>query len=273
MRLSGSRRRVLALAACGIAVLAVAGTANAVKVTVSIGDIVVHAEGGVTPKRLPRDHFAPVEIHGGGKVSTKSGAYPPVIEDINLEFDKHGSVVTTGLPVCTAAKLQATTVPVARRNCPGAIVGKGSGRGVVVFPEQAPIPVSSPITLFNGRPKGGEPTVLAHAHLTQPVPTTFVITIVIERIHRGIYGYRTKTTIPRIADGAGIPVSGSLRIGRKWTVRGRRYSYVNARCETGRLQARGEFGFEDGTLLSGTFLRPCIVRDEAAHLLSRRAAY
>jgi hypothetical protein len=120
--------------------------------------------------------------------------------------------------------------------------------------------VSSPITLFNGRPESGEPTVLAHAHLTRPVPTTLVVSIAIERIHKGVYGYRTKTTIPRIADGAGIPVSGSLRIGRRWTYRGERYSYVNARCETGRLQARGEFGFDDGTQLSGTFLLPCRVR-------------
>ena len=93
------------------------------------------------------------------------------------------------------------------------------------------------------------------------MPATFVVPIVIERINKGVYGYRTKTTIPKIADGAGIPVSGSLRIGRRWTHRGVRYSYLNARCETGRLQARGEFGFDDGTLLSGTFLRPCRVRE------------
>ena len=92
------------------------------------------------------------------------------------------------------------------------------------------------------------------------MPTTFVISITIERINKGIYGYRTETTIPKIANGAGIPVSGSLRIGRRWTHHGERLSYVNARCENGRLQARGEFGFDDGTELSGTFIRPCQVR-------------
>jgi hypothetical protein len=34
-------------------------------------------------------------------------------------------------------------------------------------------------------------------------------------------------------------------------------TYINARCETGRLQARGLFTFRDGTVLSGTFLKPC----------------
>jgi hypothetical protein len=42
--------------------------------------------------------------------------------------------------------------------------------------------------------------------------------------------------------------------------KGVRHSYVNARCETGRLQARGQFTFKDGTFLSGTFIRLCQVR-------------
>ncbi len=65
--------------------------------------------------------------------------------------------------------------------------------------------------------------------------------IVIEPIHDGIYGYRTKATIPPIAGGYGVPISGIVRIGKKWTYKGRHYSYVNARCETGKLQAKGEF--------------------------------
>lgn len=57
-----------------------------------------------------------------------------------------------------------------------------------------------------------------------------------------------------------IPISGHLKIGKRWTYKGRELSYVNARCETGRLQAHGEFTFANGTLLSGTFLKPCTVR-------------
>ena len=224
------------------------------------GDILIKAEGGFSPQALPRNRNAPITLHGGGSISTVSGALPPLLRTITLEFDRHGSVQTTGLPVCTAAKLAATTTQGARRLCPGAIVGTGSGKALVSLPEQAPFPVSSPILLFNGPPKNGNPTLFAHAYLTQPVPATLVVRIVIERIHKGIYGYRAETTIPKIANGYGIPVSGHLRIGRRWTYHGTRYSYVNARCETGRLQARGEFAFEDGTTLTGTFLRPCKVR-------------
>jgi hypothetical protein len=224
------------------------------------GNILINADGGFTPTALPRHTDAPITIHGGGKISTVSGALPPVIKTITLEYDRHGHVETTGLAVCTKAKLVASTVAAARHRCPGAIVGKGHGRGVVVFPEQAPIPASSPITIFNGPRLHGNPSVLAHFYTTVPAPTAFVIPIEIERIHKGLYGYRTEAKIPPIAGGAGIPLAGWLKIGRRWTVKGTKHSYINARCETGRLQARGEFGFDDGTKLSGTFLRPCSVR-------------
>jgi hypothetical protein len=241
--------------------LVAAGSALAIKkvtkIHIQAGNIVVDGEGGFTPTALPKNVDAPITLFGRGRISTVDGSYPPVLHTIEFEFDKHGSVDTTGLPKCSAAKLQATTVPQARKLCPGAIVGKGRGSAVVVFPEQAPIPVSSPITIFNGPRKGGDPTVYAHAYTTVPVSTTFVVPIRIETIHNGRYGYRVNARIPKIAGGAGIPLSGSLRVGRQWTFKGRKHSYVNARCADGRLQAVGEFGFKDGTHMKGTFLSPC----------------
>jgi hypothetical protein len=249
-------RRVIAGALA--AVLLAAGTASAIKFRG--GDLIITANGGFTPKALPKYHDAPIQLYGGGKISTVSGKLPPILETIAIEFDRHGSVQTTGLPVCRAQQLEATTVPAARKACPGAIVGKGYGKAIVKFPEQTPIPVSSPITLFNGPKVRGFDSVLAHAYTTVPVPTTFIVPIVIERINKGVYGYRTEAKIPAIAGGAGVPISGFLRVGKRWTYKGKRYSYVNARCETGHLQARGEFTFKDGTFLSGTLVRGCQVR-------------
>jgi hypothetical protein len=172
-------------------------------------------------------------------------------------------VQTKGLEACDSQKLQATTPAQARRACPGAIVGEGEGSAIVQFPEQKPIPISSPITLFNGPKKHGDDTVIAHAYTTVPVPTTFIIPIVIERIHNGVYGYRTEAKIPRIAGGAGHPISGSLKVGRKWTYKGIEHSYVNARCETGHLQARVKVVLHEGSgsaFLSGAFLQSCETR-------------
>lgn len=246
------------LIATALGLLLAAGTASALKVRA--GDLILNADGGFSPTALPKHHDAPITLHGGGRLSTVSGDLPPIAENIVIEFDRHGSVQTLGLPVCTRAKLEATTVPQARRNCPGSIVGEGFGSAVVAFPEQKPIPVSSPITIFNGPRSHGNPTVFAHAYTTVPVPTTFVVPVVIERINHGVYGYRTKARIPKIAGGAGHGISIKATIGRRWTFKGRRHSYVNARCETGHLQARVEVTFDDGTFLTGTFVKPCTVR-------------
>jgi hypothetical protein len=260
----GSRFRpkgLILLGLLGLAAIAFASTAGATrdieKVHLRVGDLVIDGRGGFKPELLPKHHDAPIKIYGGGEVSTISGELPPILDTIEFEFDKHGHVDTTGIEVCTAGKLQATDVPAARRACPNAIVGKGFGRATVAFPEQNLIPVSSPITAFNGPKKHGDDTILFHAYTTVPVSTTFIVPVVIEKIHNGIYGYRVKAKIPKIAGGYGHPVSGRLTVDRKTRVKGKLHSFVNARCELGRLQARGKFVFKDGTRLAGTFFRPC----------------
>lgn len=253
------RNRILIVVLCVLLSLVAAGAAYAM--VVQVGDIVITANGGFAPTALPKKQNAPIRIHGSGSIKTASGALPPILETLTFEFDKHGAVQTKGLEACTAAKLQSRTVAAARKACPNAIVGEGTGHATVVFPEQRAVPISSPITLFNGPKVGGNDTVIAHAYVKIPVPVALVVPIVIERIHKGAYGYRTEATIPKIAGGAGIPISASIRIGRRWTFRGRKYSYLNARCEVGHFDAKGSFFFKDGTALHAEFLRPCSVRN------------
>ncbi len=253
------RKRIPVVAGLAVLVLLVGGGVAAA-LELRAGDILINAEGGFSPKVMPKHQNAPITLYGGGKISTVSGALPPIVKTITFEFDRHGSIDTTGLPVCTKGKLIATDVPQARRNCPGAIVGEGFAHAVVVFPEQGPINASSPITLFNGPKLHGQDTLFAHAYLDVGGPTTFIVPIVIERIHNGVYGYRTVAAIPKIAGGYGVPISGHLKIGRRWTYRGKSHSYLSARCETGHLQVRAEFSFTENTLLTGTFVRPCTAR-------------
>lgn len=260
------RRTIRGFAVAVAAVFALVAVSGALaakdvtKVHLVAGNLVVDGEGGFTPTSLPKNVNAPITVFGKGKISTLDGKFPPVLKTIEFEFDKHGAVDTTGLPKCSAAKLAATTVPQARKLCPGAIVGTGQGHATAVFPEQAPIPVDSPITIFNGPEIGGDPTVYAHAYTTVPAPTTIVILVRIESIKNGRYGYRVITEIPKLAGGYGIPISGSIKIGRTWTYKGKEHSYISAHCPDGHLQAKGKFGFKDGTRLTGTFLRPCTVR-------------
>jgi hypothetical protein len=249
-------KKTLMVAVVGL--LIAAATATALKVRA--GDLILNADGGFSPTVLPKHEDAPITLHGGGNLSTVSGELPPIAKELTIEFDRHGHVETRGLPVCHGSQLEATTVAQARRNCSGSIVGEGFGKAMIAFPEQRPIPVSSPITLFNGPRKHGQPTVYAHAFITVPAPVTYIVPIVIERINHGVYGYRTKARIPKIAGGAGHGVSLRGEVGHTWTFKGHKYSYVNARCETGHLQAKVKVSFEEGIFLTGTFAKPCTVR-------------
>jgi hypothetical protein len=255
--------RVLSIAV--IALLAIAATAAAIRdkevIELRGGNLVLVGRGDFAPEALPKHHNAPIILHGAGHVSTVNGELPPILERVKAEFDRHGALDTTGLGVCTTGKLRATTVATARRVCRDAIVGEGVGHGIIKFPEQAPIPVSSPLTLFNGPKEHGFYTVIGHGYLDVPVPTTYIVPVVIERIHNGVYGYRIDVKIPPIAGGYGIPISVKGKVGRKWTYKGKKHSFLNARCETGHLQAHGVFTFKEAVTLSGTVIKLCKVRE------------
>lgn len=250
------RKTLLRASVVAMALLLV-GAGSALGLRLVFGNVVVTADGGFSPTTLPKHSFAPITIQGHGRLGTLDGTLPPVLNQITFFFDKHGSVETKGLPVCTKGRLEATTTKQARAACPGAIVGTGFGKAVVQFPESAPIPASSPITIFNGPRRHGNPTVYAHAHLTVPAPSTFIVSIEIQKVHDGRYGYKTVAEIPKIAHGAGVPIYGRISIGRKWTYKGRKMSYINASCPDGHLQAKGQFRFDDGTFMQGIFLKAC----------------
>lgn len=253
------RKTLLRAHVLGVVLLLVVA-ATAVAIRLEAGNIVVTTDGGFTPTTLPKKGFAPIKLHGYGKISTKDGSPPPIAETVTIWFDKHGAVETKGLPKCTPGKLKATTTSQARKLCPGSIIGKGFGKAVVIFPEQAPIPASSPITLFNAAPKHGNPVILAHAHLTVPGPTTFVVPIEIQRVHQGRYGFKTVAKIPRIAGGSGIPLYARISVGREWKYKGKTLSFANAGCPDGRLQAKVQVSFKDDTFLQGSVFKTCTGR-------------
>ncbi len=250
------RKTLLRAYGLGVVLLLLAA-GSALAITLRASNLVITTDGGFSPTALPKKGFAPIELHGFGKIATEDGSPPPVLKTVTIWFDKNGKVETRGLPVCTPGKLAATTTKLARKLCPGAIIGTGFGKAVVNFPEQGPIPASSPITLFNASPKHGNPVVLAHAHITVPGPTTFVVPIEIQKVSDGRYGFKTVAEIPRIAGGYGTPLYARIKVGRTWEYKGKTLSYANAGCPDGRLQAKGQFLFKDGTFLQGSVFKRC----------------
>jgi hypothetical protein len=240
-----------------VAVVALVGAGAADALKLRIGNIIIIGDGGFTPTTLPKTKNAPIKLYGHAQFKTVDGTRPSPLRQLVLEFDKHGAVETRGLPKCSMAKLVATTTKTARKLCPGAIVGTGFGTALVELPEQGGIKASSPLTLFNGPVKNGNPTVLGHAHIDYPGPTTFVILIEIQKVNHGRYGFKTVANFPRIVNDYGSPISGRLTIGKEWMYKGKRLSYANAHCADGRLQAKAQFSFKDGSFVQGTVFKPC----------------
>lgn len=235
--------------------------ASAYALRIRIGNTVVTAAATFVPHDLPQHRDAPVTVTSSTDISTVDGSAPSTMRQIIFVFDKHGSVDTKGVPVCTLAKLAETTTAAAKARCPGAVVGEGLGRAVVNLPGQAQFEISSPIVLFNAPPVNGQPALIAHAYETVPVPKALLVPFTIERIQRGRFGFRVQVQMPEIAGGYGAATLAKASVGRTWKKGGKTLSYVNARCEGGRLQVHGSLNFEDGSFFQGTLIQPCHVKD------------
>jgi hypothetical protein len=226
---------------------------------VKVNGLVLRADGGFTPRELPRRSFAPIEFEGWAEVKATNGGVPPAVRQIVLDFDRDGRLTTNGLATCSASRVEGATPRQARAACPKAIVGEGLVEAMIALPGQAPVRARSPLTVFNGPRQEGEPTVVFHARTTVPAAQTFAISIPIER--RGpAYSYRAVVDVPPIAEGHGALTRAELRIGKRFRSGGVKRSYVSARCSDGILETHGRFAFADGTIIDGSVEKPCQAR-------------
>ena len=168
---------------------------------------------------------------------------------LDFLIDKHGYIDARGVPVCTIAKLEGTTVSKARKRCRGALVGKGLVKAEVNLPGQPTRRISSPVSIFNGPPKKGMPSLIAHAHETVPEPKTLLVPIEIEKVNKGRYGFRVQVEIPPIADGYGAPTLAEATIGRTFKRGGRKVGYLNAYCAAGQPPGPGQTQLHQRRLL------------------------
>lgn len=253
------RKARLAKALVAVAALALLAAGTAYGIRIQVGNLIAEGDGGFAPKALPKTHDAPIKLFGHGRLHTVDGTRPSPLRRAVIELDKHGHAETRGLEKCTQGKLIATTTRQARKKCPGAIVGTGYGTALIELPEQRPIRASSALTIFNAPEKHGNPTGIGHAHLDYPVPTTYLVEAELESVNNGRYGYRVEIDFPKIANDYGSPISGRIKIDKKWVYKGMHLSVANARCADGRLQARIELTFKDGTFLQGTGFKRCTI--------------
>jgi hypothetical protein len=236
---------------------ALVACAGAYALKIEIDKTVVSATATISPRALPAHGVAPVTVSSTTRIKTTDGSPPPILKELIFIFDKHGSIDTKGLAVCTMAKLAETTPAVAKQRCGKAIVGEGVGKAEVDFPGKAPIQISSPLTFFNAPPVDGMPSLIVHAYETVPAPKAVLVPFAIERVKNGRYGFQVKIPVPEIAAGFGAATLAKAAIGTTWKRAGKTVGYANARCAGGRLQVYGTITFTDGSFFPGTLTSPC----------------
>ncbi len=248
--------RLAVIALCAVGVVPIAGASGA---QVKIGDLVLQADGGFTPQKLPLRKRVPIRFQGHADLSTRSGAMPPALQQAVLNFDRDGRLSAGGLSSCSPDQVADASPKIARETCGAAIVGKGHLGAVVALAGLPPETVSSLLTLFNGPRQNGHPTVVAHAQITNPVVRTFAIVIPIER-RRGRFRYRATLNVPPIVPpgtGTGALTHVDVKIGRRYRAAGKRRSYVSARCSDSVLETHGRFTFDEGTVVDGSVMKGC----------------
>jgi hypothetical protein len=241
--------------------LIVAAAAFAKPESVRVGNLVLTHDGGISPTALPRHGQAPVDAFVTASIATADGSHLPAAREAVIDLDKNVRVNAKGLPACTHKQLESRDTKAAKRVCAGAVVGRGSARVEIAFPEQAPVIATSPLTMFNGGVRGGRTTIFIHAFLTVPVPAAVVTTVVLTPTHRGPYGTRIVARVPAIAGGAGSLTDARLKINRKFIYRGRRSSYLTAGCPANRHLVKGRVLFDDETLVQLSRVLPCTPLD------------
>jgi hypothetical protein len=228
------------------------------------GNLRVSFDGKLTPHALPRQGEAPVRVAVATKIGASDGSAPPQLRRMSIAINRYGHFDTRGLPVCTLRDIQPATTENALKACGDSLVGQGrfSAR-VLLSQQQSPFPASGKLYAFNGI-LHGKPAILAHVFGTDPVPTSFTLSFVLQRT-KGTFGTVLSASLPEATGNSGYVTGISLNLGRNFRANGRARSYLSASCPAPKgfpgatfPFAKATFGFGKRTV-SSTITRTCKV--------------
>jgi hypothetical protein len=224
------RKLMLACALSAILALGVAAIAGAASTKIRAGNLVLTFGGTAVPNKLPRKRYAPVKTVIFGKIATSDGTHPSALRESVVDIDKDVKLNVKGLPVCKPGQLTARNTTAAKRVCGKTTLGTGIAHAEIAFPEQAPIKVTSPITIFNGGGNAHKSKLLIHTFLTVPVPAAIVTQVTIQKRGTGVHAI---AKVPVIAGGSGSVLDFRFKLGRTFRFRGHKMSYASAKCPDG----------------------------------------
>jgi hypothetical protein len=273
--MKGGKGKCLAGAlVAGVALVGVANAGSAATVclldsAVCPGTIEFEPDANVSPGALPRWKPATVAFSGHTSVSTSDGSHPPALREAVLEVDRDVAVDAEGLPACGYRQIASRDSEGARQSCRKALVGQGEAVVELAYPENTPIPIRTEVGLFNGGVRDGVTVLLIHGYIPRPVAGAGAIVARVEmsKAPDGRYAWGARIEIPRISGGHGSLIELDVRMRRIFFVKGRKRSYLSARCPDGRLQikvSRALFknenkapGVAPQTMLKGSLFVPC----------------
>ena len=219
--------------------------------------------GGIKPRKLPRDEKVPVSVFLSGGVQTTDGSPIPRVNWIRLELAWRGAMNTHGLPVCPRTADQHDDQDRRSKGAATRWSARGELSAQIFVPNQPAFQVRANLLTFNGRTKAGQPAVWAHAYSMDP-PTSFVIPFTVRNENN-----RTVlvTTIRRSVGPWPHVASFAVKVSRIYNHAGNRKSYLNASCpvpqgfSAGFLSfARATYSFAGGEKIVTESVRSCRVR-------------
>lgn len=229
------RTWTLAIAVMAALSLGAAAVASAVTFTTAVGNLVVTFGGEGSPRKLPRNEYAPAATTIFGEIKTTDGTHPPALREAIVEIDKDVKINVKGLPVCKPGELEAQNTKGALKVCGDAEIGSGIAHAEIAFPEQPPLNVSSPLKIFNGGERGGKVKLWIHSFITIPVPAAIVTDVTVTRKGTGI---SSVAKVPVIAGGSGSAIDFKFKIGRTYSYKGKRIGYGEGKCPDGVFKIR-----------------------------------
>ena len=247
---------IVGLAALGAAIAAAAALAGPV-VTGRDGNT-QSIDSVIKPKRLPKDRAAPatLEVSTSTTSTTDPAGVPSPAVHATIDFDRNAAIFTKGLPTCSPSQVTGKSTEEAERACGRAKIG--SGKALAYLRSSRVYEVPQTVTAFNGSPEGGRPVVILHTYGTTPLQASLVLVGTVTRYDKEGYGPRLDLEIPLIAGGTGALKEFQVRINRRWTYKGRKRSFISARCPSSkRLKTRGEFTYRDGESLTAYSKQTC----------------
>jgi hypothetical protein len=253
-----------AAVAASLAVLLLAGGEATAERTGRDG-IDVSFDASLSPKRLPRQRHAPISLNVSGSIHSSDPSTIPQLSQLEVAFGAGGRLDAVGLSRCPSERLLNATQRQALNRCRPALIGRGSIATEVRLAPERPLTVHASALAFNARSRG-RPAIWVHAYSASP-PVSFTIPFFVRPARHGGYGLMLRAPIASILGPWPRLRSFHLTLGRRYSDRGARRSYLNGRCPLPpRFHylsvpiARATFHFAEGPTIASTIHRNCWVR-------------